>query len=41
VVGTCHPGVYTIIDEEQAVKHKWGKLLSGAGWIRLDQCERM
>ena len=40
VVGTCHPGVYTIVDEEQATKHVWGKLMSGAGWIRLDQCER-
>ena len=40
IVGTCHPGVYTIVEEEQATKHVWGKLLSGAGWIRLDQCER-
>jgi len=40
VVGTCHPGVYTIVDEERATKHVWGKLMSGAGWIRLDQCER-
>ena len=41
VVGTCYPGVYTIVDEEKAAKHTWGKLMSGAGWIRLDQCERV
>lgn len=40
-VGTCYPGTYTIVEEKKATKHVWGKLLSGVGWIRLDQCERV
>lgn len=35
-------GVYTIVDESSGTgASKWGKLVSGAGWISLDYVERV
>lgn len=34
-------GVYTIVDEQAADNHKWGKLKSGAGWIALEYTKRL
>lgn len=35
-------GIYTIVAEASGVgANKWGKLLSGAGWIALDYCTKL
>ncbi len=34
-------GVYTIMDEQAADNHRWGKLKSGAGWIALEYTKRL
>ncbi len=41
LVGKCPKGTFTVVAEKKASKNTWGQLLSGAGWIRLDQCERV
>lgn len=40
--GFIAPGVYTIVKESDGPgATRWGKLLSGAGWVSLDYCKKL